>query len=114
MTQDPWGPDHRDLLLPDDANRALVALAAAVVAQAFRDLVVVNEQDAPKIRKGAYIFLTRHLWEPGCIWYEILSPFLVKRLVLEAVELKRRYPHRMIMDRMGRSMGQLAKESRGE
>jgi len=48
---------------------AMRELAAAVVAQAMRDLRGTH----PTVSQSARNFLLRDLWAPGCVWGELLQ-----------------------------------------
>ncbi len=70
----------------DDEAHAIVMLAMGVFAQAFRDLTVQSGvHDLSACRRDAYDFLTIRVWEPECLWGEILAPYLIRRKVLEIV-----------------------------
>ncbi len=68
-------PGHAPPEPGEDANLVPCRrLAAAVTAQAYKDL-------EGRDWRGAYRFLTGTLWEPGCLWGELLAHVLVEHNV---------------------------------
>ena|SRR3990167_9458113 len=69
-------------------------IAANVVKQALRDLEVrqvkdINrKEDLQAIRDDAYDFLTRRLWDPECLWLDLLGHCLVRQQVLQEVAVR--------------------------
>lgn len=75
--------------LLDEDVPACALLAAAVVRQAFHDLhyqPADRSGEALRIRKDAKDFLVRRLWEPDCLWYELVGHILVHPHVIAEVE----------------------------
>ena len=62
-------------------DQSLVPLASAVVLRAFEDLATLSLE----IRRDAFHFLTERLWDPGCLWFQILDPILVREHVVSEV-----------------------------
>ena len=83
---------------------ACLLLAVSVVAQAFRDLQHYPTKgqlsgakdptplliEATRLRRDARNFLLYRLWEPGCLWREILDDILIRQRVLKAIDSHRR------------------------
>lgn len=65
--------------------RVIRNLAAAVVERAVTDLTLMRGPEAPAIRRDAHDFLVRRLWDPECLWYEILHHALDYDRVVETV-----------------------------
>lgn len=74
--------------LENDDVPACARLAAAVVRQAFHDLRYSPSErsgEALRIRQDAKDFLMNRLWEPDCIWYELVGHILVHGHVMGEV-----------------------------
>lgn len=71
-----------------------VVLAVQVVKQALSDLEVRavadvhTRQELLDARNDAYDFLTRRLWDPECLWSDLLGHCLVRRAVLQEVAVR--------------------------
>ena len=66
----------------------IVVLAMAVIRRATQDLTVAAKHlgpDIQRIRWDAYEFLLETLWEPSCIWGQILGNAISKERIKEVV-----------------------------
>ena len=76
-----------DLLTFDGDDDGYAELAISVIRRAVADLSLdALEPKWMGSRWDAYQFLTHRLWEPGCLWADLVSQDLPKDRVLELVD----------------------------
>jgi len=85
-----------DLTLPDGCTgpQAIdfrcIQLATAILRRAFQDLTITVEPgyNIHELRYDAYDFLMNRLWEPDNLWGELISTFLERKTLVDAVSRK--------------------------